>query len=81
MLENESFRISIQVTVMKPVKPASKGDETGITPRGKLSAHSVSARNEVDVKKAFASIERIRRTVKRLPAGMKVKDLIEEGRR
>ncbi|HEY3972581.1 MAG TPA: hypothetical protein VGM18_06225 [Candidatus Sulfotelmatobacter sp.] len=37
--------------------------------------------DERTVAEAFASIEEIRKSVKPLPEGMTVKDLIEEGRR
>lgn len=63
------------------VERASEGERIGITRRGKLAAVLVPARNDVTLKEAFAQIERIRARAKPLPRGMKIKDLIEEGRR
>lgn len=63
------------------VERASEGEQIGITRRGKLEAFLVPARNDVSVKEAFANIDRIRMRAKRVPKGMTIKDLIEEGRR
>jgi prevent-host-death family protein len=63
------------------VERASEGERIGITRRGKLAAFLVPARNNASLKKAFADIDRIRMRAKPLPRGMKIKDLIEEGRR
>jgi len=63
------------------VERASEGERIGITRRGKLTAFIVPARKDVELKEAFAEIERIRMRAKPLPKGMTVKDLIEEGRR
>jgi len=63
------------------VERASEGEQIGITKRGKLAAMIVPARNDADLKEAFAAIERIRMRAKPLPKGMTIKDLIEEGRR
>jgi len=63
------------------VERASAGERIGITRRGKLAAVLVPARTDVDLKEVFARIEQIRKSAKPLPKGMRVKDLIEEGRR
>lgn len=66
------------------VERASRGERIGITRRGKLAAELVPAQQKPDlrdIKEIFASIEKIRRKAKPLPAGVTVKDLIEEGRR
>lgn len=63
------------------VERASGGERIAITRRGELAAFLIPARNEVDLKAAFARIDEIRKTAKPLPKGMTVKDLIEEGRR
>jgi prevent-host-death family protein len=63
------------------VDRASTGEQIGITRRGKLAAVIVPARTEVSLKEVFADIERIRKRMKRLPNGVTIKDLIEEGRR
>lgn len=66
------------------VERASRGERIGITRRGKLAAELVPAQEKTDlrdIKEIFASIERIRRKAKPLPAGVTAKDLIEEGRR
>jgi len=63
------------------VERASKGEQIGITRRGKLAAVIVPARPELSMEEAFAQIDRIRSKVKPLPKGMTIKDLIEEGRR
>lgn len=66
------------------VERASRGERIGITRRGKLEAELVPAHEKSDlrdIKEIFASIEKIRRKAKPLPAGVTVKDLIEEGRR
>lgn len=63
------------------VERASKGEQIGITRRGKLSAVIAPARDHLSLKEIFADIERIRLRAKPLPKGVTVKDLIEEGRR
>jgi prevent-host-death family protein len=63
------------------VDRASAGERIGITRRGKLAAVLSPAQTNVDLKEVFARIEEIRKSVKPLPKGMTVKDLIEEGRR
>jgi prevent-host-death family protein len=62
------------------VERASEGEQIGITRRGKLAAIIVPARTNISLKEAFADIERIRKRVKRLPKGVTIKNLIEEGR-
>ncbi len=61
------------------VERASRGERIGITKRGKLAAEIVPAREEVDLKKAFEEIEKIRKRSKKVP-GVTVRSLIEEGR-
>ena len=61
------------------VERASSGEQIGITRRGKLAAIVVPARPEASLQEIFQDIERIRKRAK-LPKGLKVKDLIEEGR-
>jgi prevent-host-death family protein len=63
------------------VERAGQGEQIGITRRGKLAALLVPARSGIDLKEAFADIERIRKRSKPLPKGMTIKDLVEEGRR
>ena len=63
------------------VERASEGERIGITRRGRLAAYLVPARDNKSLKEVFADIERIRKRAKRLPKGLTLKDLIEEGRR
>ena len=63
------------------VDRASAGERIGITRRGKLAAVLAPAQTNVDLREVFVRIEEIRKSVKPLPKGMTVKDLIEEGRR
>jgi len=63
------------------VERASEGERIGITRRGKLAAVIAPAHDDIGVKEAFAQIDRIRRSLKPLPKGTTIKDLIEEGRR
>ena len=63
------------------VDRAGRGEQIGITKRGKLTAVIGPAREEqVDLNAVFERIEKIRRKVKPHP-GITTKDLIEEGRR
>jgi prevent-host-death family protein len=61
------------------VERAGRGERIGITKRGKLAAVIGPAQEEVDLKKAFEEIEKIRKRSKKVP-GVTVKSLIEEGR-
>ena len=61
------------------VDRAASGERIGITRRGKLAALLVPAQPDTSLKDVFEDIERIRKRAK-LPKGLKVKDLIEEGR-
>jgi prevent-host-death family protein len=61
------------------VERATEGERIGITRRGKLAAIIVPASPEATLAEIFEDIERIRKHVRR-PKGLKVKDLIEEGR-
>jgi len=62
------------------VERAASGERIGITRRGRLAALVVPAHPETSLKAVFEDIERIRKRAK-LPKGVTVKDLIEEGRR
>jgi prevent-host-death family protein len=61
------------------VDRAAQGEEIGITRRGKLAAMIGPARPKVSLKEIFDDIESIRKRAK-LPPGVTVSDLIEEGR-
>ena len=61
------------------VERARGGEKIGITRRGTLAAVLVPAAPEVSLEEVFLDIEKIRKRVK-LPRGVNVKDLIEEGR-
>ena len=61
------------------VDRAASGERIGITRRGKLAAIVVPPHPEASLKDIFEDIERIRKRGK-LPKGLTVKDLIEEGR-
>jgi prevent-host-death family protein len=59
---------------------AGRGERIGITKRGKLIAEIGPVRQEqVDLRRAFAEMDKIRRRSKEVP-GVTVKSLIEEGR-
>ncbi len=61
------------------VERASKGQKIGITRRGKLTALIVPARPRGSLKEIFDDIEQVRRRA-RLPKGLSLRELIEEGR-
>ena len=61
------------------VERARQGERIGITRRGKLTAVLVPPQSEVNLKEVFDDIEQVRKRAK-LPRGVTVKDLIEEGR-
>ena len=61
------------------VERARQGERIGITRRGKLAAVLVSAAPEGTLSDLFRDIDEIR-THAKLPEGVTVKDLIEEGR-
>jgi len=61
------------------VDRAQEGERIGITRRGKLAALLTSAPPEINLKGVFEEIEGIRKRAK-LPRGVKVKQLVEEGR-
>ena len=61
------------------VDRATQGEEIGITRRGKLAAVIVPARPKVSLQEIFDDIESIRKRSK-LPRGVTVDELIEEGR-
>jgi prevent-host-death family protein len=59
---------------------AERGERIGITKRGKLIAEIGPVRQEqVDLKQAFAEMDKIRKRSKKVP-GVTVRSLIEEGR-
>ncbi len=62
------------------VERAGRGEQIGITKRGKLAAVMGPARSDSDLEEIFAAIEKIRKKAKPHP-GVTTKDLIEEGRR
>lgn len=62
------------------VERAARGEKIGITRRGKLAAVIGPAQPKANLKEIFDDIEEIRKRAKRLPKGVTVKDLIEEGR-
>ena len=61
------------------VDRAREGEKIGITRRGRLAAVLTSAPSETSLKGVFDDIESIRKRAK-LPRGVNVKDLVEEGR-
>lgn len=61
------------------VERAVNGERIGITRRGKLLAVLSPPQPEVGLKEAFDSLDRVRKRV-RLPKGVTIKALIEEGR-
>jgi prevent-host-death family protein len=62
------------------VERAERGEAIGITRRGKLAAVISPARSKTALKEVFEDIAAIR-TRARLPRGLSVDQLIEEGRR
>jgi prevent-host-death family protein len=61
------------------VERASRGEQIGITRRGRLAAVIVSARAEATPQDIFDGIERIRKRARRTKK-LNVKGLIEKGR-
>ncbi len=61
------------------VERAREREEIGITRRGELAAVLVPAAPAASLKDTFKDIEKIRKRAK-LGRGVKVRDLIEEGR-
>jgi prevent-host-death family protein len=61
------------------VDRAREGEPIGITRRGKLAAVLTSVPPETSLKEVFEDIENIRKRAK-LPRGVNVKNLVEEGR-
>jgi prevent-host-death family protein len=61
------------------VERAGKGERIGITRRGKLTALIIPPQPERSLKESFDEIEKVRKKV-RLPKGVTVKSMIEEGR-
>jgi prevent-host-death family protein len=58
---------------------AQEGERIGITQRGKLAAILTSAPPESSLKDVFEDIEGIRKLTK-LPRGVNIKNLVEDGR-
>jgi prevent-host-death family protein len=61
------------------VERAAGGERIGITRRGKLAAVIAPARSKVSLRQIFDDIEALRKRAK-LPPGVKVEELIREGR-
>lgn len=61
------------------VERAERGEQIGITRRGKLSAVIGPARSGAQLKDAFDGLEEIRRRARK-PRNVGIKELIEEGR-
>jgi prevent-host-death family protein len=61
------------------VERAGKGERIGITRRGKLTALIIPPQPERSLKESFDEIEKVRRKI-RLPKGVTIKSMIEEGR-
>jgi prevent-host-death family protein len=61
------------------VERAREGEKIGITRHGQLAAVLAPAGDAISLKELFEDIERIRKRAKR-GSGVKVLDLIEEGR-
>ncbi|MGD0425187.1 MAG: type II toxin-antitoxin system prevent-host-death family antitoxin [Candidatus Acidiferrales bacterium] len=61
------------------VERAGKGERIGITRRGKLTALIIPPQPERSLKESFDEIEKVRKKV-RLPKGVTIKSMIEEGR-
>ena len=59
---------------------AGKGERIGITRRGKLAAFIVSVQPERNLRESFAELEKVRKKV-RMPRGVTVQSMMEEGRR
>ncbi len=61
------------------VERAGKGERIGITRRGKLTALIIPPQPELSLKESFDEIEKVRKKI-RLPKGLTIKSMIEEGR-
>jgi prevent-host-death family protein len=61
------------------VERAGKGERIGITRRGQLTAVIVPAQSKRSLEESFEVIEKVRKKV-RLPKGVTIKSMIEEGR-
>ena len=61
------------------VSRASRGQKIGITRHGKLTALIVPARPQESLEEIFRDLDEIRKRSK-MPKGVTVKELIEEGR-
>jgi prevent-host-death family protein len=61
------------------VERAGKGERIGITCRGKLAALIIPPQPELSLKESFDEIEKVRKKI-RLPKGLTIKSMIEDGR-
>ena len=61
------------------VERARQGEKIGITRRGRLAALLVAPQPDVNLREVFDNIERVRKRT-RMPHGVTVDELIEEGR-
>jgi len=61
------------------VDRAGKGERIGITRRGKLAAVIVPVQPERSLRESFDELAKVRKKV-RLPRGLTVKSMIEDGR-
>lgn len=61
------------------VADAEQGEKIGITRRGKLAAILTAAPPKASLRDVFENIEKIRKRAK-VPRGLNLKELIEEGR-
>jgi prevent-host-death family protein len=61
------------------VERAGKGERIGITCRGKLTALIIPPQPELSLKESFDEIEKVRKKI-RLPKGLTIKSMIEDGR-
>lgn len=78
MLEVGAFEAKNRLSEL--LNAVERGEEVTITRRGRAVARLVSAVPEADRRRAQEAIERIRARRVSL-GGLKIKDLIEEGRR
>jgi len=62
------------------VERASSGQKIGLTRRGKLVEMIVPAPPQESLEQIFRNLDEIRKRSKKLPKGVTVKDLIEDGR-
>jgi prevent-host-death family protein len=61
------------------VHRAEKGERIGISRRGKILAYLVPVQTNRDLRESFGELAKVRKKV-RLPKGLTVKAMIDEGR-